>query len=63
MLRAQGRDLHAEVLRLLPERPTPISIQRFNPRRIGLILGVLAGAYLAVGFPMSNLNGLGLTPD
>jgi len=28
MLRAEGRDLHAEFLELLPERPRPISIQR-----------------------------------
>jgi tRNA A-37 threonylcarbamoyl transferase component Bud32 len=63
MLRAQGRDLHAEFLRLLPERPRPIAIQRFSPRRIGLVLGVLVGAFLAVGFLMSNLDGLGLTPN
>jgi hypothetical protein len=63
MLRAQARDLHAEFLRLLPEPPRPIAIQRFSPRRIGLILGVLAGAFLAVGFLMSNLEGLGLTPN
>jgi tRNA A-37 threonylcarbamoyl transferase component Bud32 len=37
-LRAQGRDLHAEFLRLLPEPPRPIAIQRFSPRRIGLVL-------------------------
>jgi predicted PurR-regulated permease PerM len=41
MLRAQGRDLHAEFLELLPERPTPISIQRFSLRRFGLALLVL----------------------
>jgi tRNA A-37 threonylcarbamoyl transferase component Bud32 len=62
MMRAQGRDLHAEFLKLLPEPPRPIAIQRFSPRRIGLILGVLAGASLAVGFVVSNLQGLGLTP-
>jgi hypothetical protein len=63
MMRAHGRDLHAEFLKLLPEAPRPISIQRFSPRRIGLILGVLAGASLAVGFIASNLQGLGLTPN
>jgi tRNA A-37 threonylcarbamoyl transferase component Bud32 len=63
LLRAQGRDLHAEFLRLLPEPPKPIAIQRFSPRRLGLILGVLAGAFVAVGFVVSNLNGLGLTPS
>jgi tRNA A-37 threonylcarbamoyl transferase component Bud32/membrane-associated phospholipid phosphatase len=41
MLRAQGRDVHAEFLDLLPERPAPISNQRFSLRRFGLALGVL----------------------
>jgi tRNA A-37 threonylcarbamoyl transferase component Bud32 len=62
MLRAQGRDLHAEFLELLPEPPRPIAIQRFSPRRLGLTLAVLAGAFLAVGFVIGNLNGLGLIP-
>jgi tRNA A-37 threonylcarbamoyl transferase component Bud32 len=60
MLRAQGRDLHAEFLRLLPSRPRPISIQRFSPRRIGLTLAVLTGTFLAVVLVVSNLDGLGL---
>jgi tRNA A-37 threonylcarbamoyl transferase component Bud32 len=62
MLRAQGRDLHAEFLQLLPERPRPIAIQRFSARRLGLTLAVLVGAFLVVGFVLNNLNGLGLTP-
>jgi hypothetical protein len=41
MLREKGRDLHAEFLNLLPERPTPISVQRFSLRRFGLALSVL----------------------
>jgi tRNA A-37 threonylcarbamoyl transferase component Bud32 len=41
MLRAQGRDVHAEFLDLLPERPAPISNQRFSLRRFGLALMVL----------------------
>src|SRR5215211_5458257 len=41
MLREKGRDLHGEFLDLLPERPTPISIQRFSLRRFGLALSVL----------------------
>jgi tRNA A-37 threonylcarbamoyl transferase component Bud32 len=49
LLRAQGRDLHAEFLELLPERPRPISIQRWSMRRIGLALGVLC--VLLVGVP------------
>jgi len=41
MLREKGRDLHAEFLGLLPERPTPISVQRWTLRRFGLALSVL----------------------
>jgi hypothetical protein len=48
MLRAQGRDLHAEFLSLLPERPTPISIQRFSLRRIGVALLVVCALLVAV---------------
>jgi tRNA A-37 threonylcarbamoyl transferase component Bud32 len=62
MLRAQGRDLQAEFLKFLPEPPRPIAIQRFSTRRLGLTLAVLVGAFLAVGFVISNLNGLGLIP-
>jgi hypothetical protein len=36
LLRAQGRDLHAEFVRLLPVPPQPIRIQRWSARRIGL---------------------------
>jgi tRNA A-37 threonylcarbamoyl transferase component Bud32/membrane-associated phospholipid phosphatase len=36
LLRAQGRDLHAEFTRLLPAPPQPIRIQRWSARRIGL---------------------------
>jgi tRNA A-37 threonylcarbamoyl transferase component Bud32 len=38
MLHDQGRDLHAEFLKLLPTRPRPIRIQRWSARRIGLLL-------------------------
>jgi tRNA A-37 threonylcarbamoyl transferase component Bud32 len=62
LLRAQGRDLHGEFLRLLPERPRPVAIQRFSARRIGLTLAVLVGAFLAVLLAWGNLEGLGLTP-
>ena len=48
MLRAQGRDLHAEFLDLLPERPAPVSIQRWTMRRIGLTLAVLCALLIAV---------------
>jgi len=37
MLRAQGRDLHAEFTRLLPTPPQPIRIQRWSARRVGLL--------------------------
>jgi tRNA A-37 threonylcarbamoyl transferase component Bud32 len=62
LLRAQGRDLHAEFIRLLPSPPRPIAIQRFSARRIGLTLAVLVGTFLAVGFVALNLTGLGLRP-
>jgi tRNA A-37 threonylcarbamoyl transferase component Bud32 len=45
MLKAQGRDLHAEFLRLLPSPPQPVSIQRWTMRRVGLMAGT---AFLAV---------------
>jgi tRNA A-37 threonylcarbamoyl transferase component Bud32/membrane-associated phospholipid phosphatase len=58
MLREQGRDLHAEFLRLLPSRPRPIRIQRWSARRIGLLLLVVAAltALLAVLFPLVLIN-------
>jgi len=37
MLRSQGRDVHAEFLRLLPTPPRPIPIQRWTLRRVGLL--------------------------
>ena len=37
MLRAQGRDLHAAFVRLLPAPPQPIPIQRWSARRVGLL--------------------------
>jgi tRNA A-37 threonylcarbamoyl transferase component Bud32 len=61
MLRAQGRDLHAEFLQLLPAPPRPIAIQRFSARRLGLTLAVLVGTFLAVVLVLINRNGLGLT--
>jgi hypothetical protein len=48
MLRAQGHDLHAQFLDLLPERPAPISIQRFSMRRFGLALLVLLALLVVV---------------
>ena len=37
-LRAEGRDLHGEFLRLLPERPRPIKVQRWTFRRVAVAL-------------------------
>jgi tRNA A-37 threonylcarbamoyl transferase component Bud32/membrane-associated phospholipid phosphatase len=37
LIRAQGRDLHAEFVRLLPSPPHPIRIQRWSVRRVGLL--------------------------
>jgi tRNA A-37 threonylcarbamoyl transferase component Bud32/membrane-associated phospholipid phosphatase len=52
LMRAQGRDLHAEFLDLLPERPRPIAIQRWSIRRIGLavLTLLLAIAVLGIGW-------------
>jgi hypothetical protein len=47
MLRAQGRDLHAEFIRLLPSPPQPIRIQRWTGRRVGLWAAILALVVLA----------------
>jgi len=41
MLRAQGRDLHAEFVRQLPTPPRPIPIQRWSLRRVGLLVGMV----------------------
>jgi tRNA A-37 threonylcarbamoyl transferase component Bud32/membrane-associated phospholipid phosphatase len=47
MLRAQGRDLHAEFIRLLPSPPRPIRVQRWSARRVGLWAAILALVVLA----------------
>jgi tRNA A-37 threonylcarbamoyl transferase component Bud32 len=47
MIRAQGRDLHAEFVKLLPAAPRPISIQRWSVRRVGL-LALVAGLLAVV---------------
>jgi tRNA A-37 threonylcarbamoyl transferase component Bud32 len=64
MLRAQGRDLHAEFVRLLPTPPQPIRIQRWSARRVGLLalmaaLLAVAGTAIAEGFAS---NEAGRTP-
>lgn len=50
-LRAEGRDLHGEFLRLLPEPPRPIKVQRWTVRR------VLVAAVAAVLLVLLVLNG------
>jgi tRNA A-37 threonylcarbamoyl transferase component Bud32/membrane-associated phospholipid phosphatase len=52
LMRAEGRDLHAEFLELLPERPRPIAIQRWSIRRIGLAVLTLlfAAVILNIGW-------------
>ncbi|MFL6183641.1 MAG: phosphatase PAP2 family protein [Actinomycetes bacterium] len=52
LMRAEGRDLHAEFLELLPERPRPIAIQRWSIRRIGLavVTLLLAAVILNIGW-------------
>jgi tRNA A-37 threonylcarbamoyl transferase component Bud32 len=47
LLRAQGRNLHAEFVRLLPSPPQPIRVQRWSARRIGLWALILALVILA----------------
>jgi tRNA A-37 threonylcarbamoyl transferase component Bud32 len=42
LLRAQGRDLHAEFVRLLPSPPQPIRMQRWSARRVGVWAAILA---------------------
>jgi tRNA A-37 threonylcarbamoyl transferase component Bud32/membrane-associated phospholipid phosphatase len=47
LLRSQGRNLHAEFIRLLPTPPRPIRIQRWSARRIGIWAAILALVVLA----------------
>jgi len=54
VLRAVGRDVHEEFLRLLPQRPRPIKIQRWSLRRAAL----WAGVPLAVFLLAANIPGL-----
>jgi hypothetical protein len=48
MLRAQGRDLYAEFVGLLPTPPRPIRMQRWSARRVGLWAAILALLVLAL---------------
>ena len=57
MMRAQGRDLHAEFMRLLPYDVHPIAIQHWSARRLALVLGVLGTTALLVSAAPSLLGG------
>jgi membrane-associated phospholipid phosphatase/tRNA A-37 threonylcarbamoyl transferase component Bud32 len=59
LMREKGRDLHNEFLELLPERPRPISIQRWSIRRIGLavLTLLLAVAVLGIGWGRLIVDG------
>ena len=61
LMRAQGRDLAAEFVRLLPTPPRRIAIQRWSTRRVALLLLVLlvlipAAVPLAWAFARSSAN-------
>jgi hypothetical protein len=45
-LQERGLDLHAQFIRLLPAPPRPVSIQRWNVRRVALWAVVLAAAFV-----------------
>jgi membrane-associated phospholipid phosphatase/tRNA A-37 threonylcarbamoyl transferase component Bud32 len=59
-MREQGRDLHAEFLRLLPQWTPPVSIQRWSVRRVGLMAGVALLALLALLAALSTFESAGL---
>jgi tRNA A-37 threonylcarbamoyl transferase component Bud32 len=60
LMRAQGRNLHAEFVRLLPEAPRPIGVQRWSTRRVVLLVLVLLALIpaipLAWAFARSSAN-------
>jgi hypothetical protein len=56
MLRAQGRDLHAEFVRLLPAPPRPIPIQRWSLRRVALLAGMLLAVMLVLEQGTLSIN-------
>jgi tRNA A-37 threonylcarbamoyl transferase component Bud32 len=59
-MRDQGRDLHAEFLRLLPEWYPPVAIQRWSVRRVGLMIGVVLLALLALAAALDSFSSAGL---
>jgi hypothetical protein len=55
MLRQKGRDLQAEFVALLPERPHPIRIQRWTVRRVALIVALAVAAVPLIVIVVSML--------
>jgi hypothetical protein len=56
LLRSQGRNLHAEFIRLLPSPPRPIRVQRWSARRVGLWAAILGLVVLAALNPRQLFN-------
>jgi tRNA A-37 threonylcarbamoyl transferase component Bud32 len=56
LLKAQGRDLHAEFIRLLPAPPQPVSIQRWSLRRVGLMAATAVLLLVAAMFLVATTN-------
>jgi tRNA A-37 threonylcarbamoyl transferase component Bud32 len=60
LMRARGRNLHAEFVRLLPEPPRPIGVQRWSTRRVVLLalvlLALIPAIPLAWAFARSSAN-------
>ncbi|HEY0520515.1 MAG TPA: phosphatase PAP2 family protein [Ilumatobacteraceae bacterium] len=56
-LRAEGRDLHGEFLRLLPEPPRPIKVQRWTLRRVVSALGAVV-LLILIGLNAARLSGI-----
>jgi tRNA A-37 threonylcarbamoyl transferase component Bud32 len=59
-MRDQGRDLHAEFLTLLPHWYPPVAIQRWSLRRVGLMIGVVLLALLALAAALNSFSSAGL---
>jgi tRNA A-37 threonylcarbamoyl transferase component Bud32 len=59
-MRDQGRDLHDEFLGLLPEWYPPVAIQRWSLRRVGLMIGVVLLALLALAAALNSFSSAGL---
>ena len=58
VMRAEGRDLHEEFIRLLPERPQPIKIQRWTFRRVTAAL-VASVLIVLLALNAVRLSGIG----